>query len=376
MIRAHLALLLLVLTGALAQNSGSLATLPLVYVNWTVSADYQNITFKVTARTTSWIAIGFPAAGVSTTAGADAVVLSYDTVSGSVLLDDYFITSSPHASCVAGSGVCRDLDYGGLNNYFAVSAVALADTPGYNYTFSRAINTGDARDNVIPLGKAQLFWAVGLTSTLGPHGLNRGWLDVRYTGSQSPYADSVFYHQKIHGILMFISFLVLTPIGSVLARFGKALGPLWFRLHIALQTLAMLLVFAGLNLAVQFVTLRDPSSPHFNSAHAKLGIIVFIALLFSPIFGVLADMFFKPGRVSTPIFPDMLHWIISYIDILGAFATMFLGLLEMGSDWIWKGLYLGWMIAITVAYVTLALVDWHWRFSISGLFQIAGLSDD
>jgi len=376
MIKALVALLFLVLAGALAQNAGSLATLPLMYVNWTVSADYLNITFTVTARTTNWVALAFPAAGASNTAGADAVVVGYDSVAGAVVLDDYFITSSPHTTCVGGIGVCRDVDYGGANNYFGISAVALGDTPGYNYTFSRAINTGDARDNVIPLGDSLLLWAVGQGATIGPHGANRGSFPVRYTGSQSPYADSVFYHQKIHGILMFISFLVLTPIGSVLARFGKALGPLWFRLHIALQTLAMLLVFAGLNLAVQFVTLRDPSSPHFNSAHAKLGIIVFLALLFSPIFGVLADMFFKPGRVSTPIFPDMLHWIVSYIDILGAFATMFLGLIEIGSDWIWKGLYLGWMIAITVAYVGLALVDWYWRFSISGLFQIAGLSDD
>jgi hypothetical protein len=59
------------------------------------------------------------------------------------------------------------------------------------------------------------------------------------------------YKQRAHGFVMVTAWFFLLPAGIFMAAFFKHLHA-WFRLHILMQTLGVLLAISGLIIAVEF----------------------------------------------------------------------------------------------------------------------------
>ena len=51
---------------------------------------------------------------------------------------------------------------------------------------------------------------------------------------------------QIHGLMQFVAFAIIFPLGGAIALFRNSLGSWWLRAHIILQTIGTLLVFAAI----------------------------------------------------------------------------------------------------------------------------------
>jgi hypothetical protein len=86
-----------------------------------------------------------------------------------------------------------------------------------------------------------------------------------------------------------------------IARYLKDIGPIWFRIHFALNLLAVAASLAG------WITIIVDKKGYEAKAHHILGTIVILFSLAQPIIGFLANKMFDPSRTKVPIFPDHVH---------------------------------------------------------------------
>ena len=142
-----------------------------------------------------------------------------------------------------------------------------------------------------------------------------------------------------HGSLMWIGWLVFLPAGIFLAAHFKHLGVWWFRLHVILQTTAIVIIAASFILIVVTVNFSDA---HFANTHTRLGLASVSLLAVTPILGILANKLWKPERTSTPIFPDRIHLFFGYSTLLLAGVTLFYGLAQYGASRTIFGLVAAW----------------------------------
>lgn len=97
-------------------------------------------------------------------------------------------------------------------------------------------------------GANTMLWAIGpVRDGAAQQHSGRGAFVVSLSGGDvGPLAAPTVVKLKVlHGVLMGCGWGVLLPTGAILARWYKHLGPLWFRLHRAIQLSGLLLVLAG-----------------------------------------------------------------------------------------------------------------------------------
>lgn len=56
----------------------------------------------------------------------------------------------------------------------------------------------------------------------------------------------------VHAILQSTAFLIVFPLGAIVALYRDRIGASWFRYHVALQTLGTLLVVVAVSLAIAY----------------------------------------------------------------------------------------------------------------------------
>jgi len=80
-----------------------------------------------------------------------------------------------------------------------------------------------------------------------------------------------------HGVIMGVSFSVLLPLGIVIARFTKNIGPktAWFYLHILCQTTTFIFIGAGCILGYTMVGTTQ-GYRHWITWHGPLGTVIWI----------------------------------------------------------------------------------------------------
>jgi hypothetical protein len=86
--------------------------------------------------------------------------------------------------------------------------------------------------------------------------------------------DNYFSFVHLHGVLMYIAWGLLLPLGALLGRYYRQYWPFWFILHIICHSLGVLLTVAGFVLIFLVGSYSEP-----NFAHAIVGIVLTAILI-------------------------------------------------------------------------------------------------
>lgn len=123
-----------------------------------------------------------------------------------------------------------------------------------------------------------------------------------------------------HGWLMTISVGVLFPIGIIFPIAFKSVGPMWFQLHRAVQTVGFLAFTAGLGIGI--------SDGHRSEIlHLTLGIASFAFAVLQ-----MTALFFRPGKdAPARRWWNFCHWASGYTCVGLGIADIYIGLTSMGA---------------------------------------------
>jgi len=285
---------------------------------WKVEGEI--IEFGIEVLATGWL--GFGPSSNGGMIGSDVIFAWVDSTGPHV--EDRFITDKS-TLC---PGVCLDTDpaVGGTDDILEFNG---NENNGVTQIkWRRKLVTGDVKaDNNIVVGGEQMIvyaWNPTIKQVI-QHNSDTRYQAVINFSSGGIVSISTQANEVAHGLLMFFAWALFVPVGTVIARYLKKYK-WWFNVHRLINAFAMMLVLIAFIIAVDF------SSSHFYNLHTILGLIVVILGLSQPVIGTVADRWFNPDRESTPIFPDMTHWVIGYISLLAALANIAIGINEYGGE--------------------------------------------
>lgn len=155
-----------------------------------------------------------------------------------------------------------------------------------------------------------------------------------------------------HGVLMTLSWGILLPLGVTIARFARGQGPIWFKLHRAIQVTGLLLAAGAFVCAVLMVQVAKFSA----LPHATLGIAITAMGLQQPL-----NAYFRPHKV--PGQPksrlrlgwELLHKNVGRAVCLLGIANPFQGLRFLGVGPFAVALYSVWLGALALFWVVMTL---------------------
>lgn len=292
-------------------------------LNWTLIDDGDSIEFNVSARTSSWWALGIN--NNENMVGADIMWCSFNGGTGVVVDRKATAHETPGSDAVQN-----------------VELVSAESVNGWSTCqLRRKLNTGDAQgDNVIGGSFQKLLWAYDAPSgkrslverdcpDFCQHASNtKGLATVDFlTGATA--GVSTDDKRKAHGILMLFAWGLLAVAGAFIARYCKTpqgkwvlYGYVWVHLHGFLGILTFVVNLIAFALIVSWVSDRDID--HFKGAHEIIGIIVFICAFFLPLVGVIAELFLKKYRD-----PNWVGYLIGLTHAWFGKALVLLGLVEI-----------------------------------------------
>ncbi|KIJ44141.1 hypothetical protein M422DRAFT_47617 [Sphaerobolus stellatus SS14] len=101
-------------------------------------------------------------------------------------------------------------------------------------------------------------------------------------------ANSYDHDARIHATLSSVGFIVLLPVGMLIARYARAFTPRWFWPHAVWQFLiAGPVIIAGFAYAV-IIAKQVPALGQFNDPHKKAGLALFIMYLCQLFLGIVS----------------------------------------------------------------------------------------
>lgn len=122
---------------------------------------------------------------------------------------------------------------------------------------------------------------------------------------------------QVHGLLQTIAFLVLFPLGALIAYFRNSIGPGWKMFHVGIQLTATLFVFTAVTIVASIK--RDKSTEKINKNHRILGRIVVITIVLQ-----LLWAFFGRNVVNWDTWLTI-HMLLSATIIIGGITNIVLG---------------------------------------------------
>merc|ERR1712137_504293 len=325
-----------------------------IILSWPIEGDI--IHFSVEADTRGWVAIGL-ASNPGNMVGADAMI---GAASGSIgTVSDYKIT----ARSVGCAGVCPDTEQGGNNDVFDSDG---SEIGGRTYLqWSRALDTGDDEAIKDDGNPTPIVFAMSASNsdTLGYHQGNKGAAEINFFTGDFALTGVDVGNQgandrlTVHGVLMFVAWAAIFPLGMVAVKFCRKILPgWWFRLHMFLQYFGVIVIIVALIFAVEAVA-DFGDRKHINNAHAIMGIITVSLAIIVPALGQATAVTYEAPK-KIPWFPDRIHLVFGYFAPFVAYATIFLGLYEKDADWWWYLLVSLWIFVITVTYWTAYILQY------------------
>lgn len=223
------------------------------------------------------------------------------------------------------------------------SAITVLDAAtnafGYGATFNVQLN----QPGVMALeteGNNVYIWATGSTppdssdidSSFGIHDGRGSFSFNPATGAAATATSALSISVILHGAIMIVAWLFLTPVGIIIARYFKpALGVWWFRLHMALMLLAVASQYGSFGLIFSTVD----SNRHLTQGyHAWLGILVLGMSVMQTFLGFIIDRLFDPDRKGVPLH-DKLHWWVGRLNYIFAGIAIGWGIWLSGGGIEW-----------------------------------------
>ncbi|KAJ1500775.1 hypothetical protein HMI54_012986 [Coelomomyces lativittatus] len=199
----------------------------------------------------------------------------------------------------------------------------------------------------------EFIWAFSETSSGSslPIHTRKGTFSYNAFTSQGT-VDSTFLDSStaltIHKYSMGVAWHLLAAPAIFTARFLKPQLPKsWFKIHVTLFTLVLLLSTVGFTV----VMIGLKSETRFQSVHGLLGLIIFITLYLQFILGVVIDRMFNPKRSKVPL-RDRAHWILGFLLFVSAAVNIFIGMVITSVDFIW--------ISLSAVYYALFFLLFIW----------------
>ena len=127
-------------------------------------------------------------------------------------------------------------------------------------------------------------WGSGLTLTQHSYGAySDGSIELDLLTGESTFVAVDYTMEDTHGVLMWLAWAILAPIGIMASTFRWLLpeGPIWFQIHRGVQAGVVLLTVIGFIIAVVFT--EDKNTKHFSNNHMVAGLIVTILAILQPV---------------------------------------------------------------------------------------------
>ena len=167
---------------------------------------------------------------------------------------------------------------------------------------------------------------------------------IESSGSNASGSASVNVQlfRAAHGALMFLAWIVLTPLGILIARYYKHLGHRWYIYHVGIQLTACLLTLVSGILIFYSMwpsTTFDDRNGRAAFAHATIGMIILVgAVIVQPMLGKYADYLYRKQsniRLAVPTFPDKIHWWLGRLLAILAIINVWIGIGLFDTGMIW-----------------------------------------
>jgi hypothetical protein len=131
----------------------------------------------------------------------------------------------------------------------------------------------------------------------------------------------------IHGILMWVAWVVSPMIGIYVARYLKtALGHTWFVIHRFLMgVLTIFVSFVSFVLIFLYRPLLKTPGSNIESSHVIVGFIIVLMMFFQGYLGYYSDKKFSLVRTKIPWW-DKLHWWVGRALFLLGLVNVYLGI--------------------------------------------------
>ncbi|KAI8899945.1 hypothetical protein BC833DRAFT_524051, partial [Globomyces pollinis-pini] len=214
----------------------------------------------------------------------------------------------------------------------AANGATITNNLNYIYAFSNVMPKGnvDAASNPIHIHSDGDYGTFSFDFLGSETGHNHGESDHHDEESHEEtilQASSAFPLSTviiIHGILMFIAWVVVPFVAIFVARYLKNVIPTrWFTIHfMLLGVVTGVLTIVSAILVFLYI---DERNPYFDTLHAKLGVAIVIVMLCQIALGVISDRKFSPQRHSVPWW-DILHWWIGRILTIAGLVNSYFGI--------------------------------------------------
>ncbi|KAI3656302.1 hypothetical protein MP638_005172 [Amoeboaphelidium occidentale] len=214
---------------------------------------------------------------------------------------------------------------------------------------SRALNTGDSKDH--PIENRMIYFAVasGAFSDIGELQKHKGTIkrfNVNLITGREEGVDHVPGLSYWHGVLMFVSFVVLMVPASFTARYLKSIYPKWFFIHRAVQILAALLFVTAF---ILILVDKDGRVDEWG-LHEIFGVVLAGLIPIQLVFGYLSNALWYEGK-APHFYPDKIHWWLGRFVMLFGIVNCVLGLIRYTeyneSNQMWWWLLVGAILALT-----------------------------
>ncbi|RDX98159.1 Cytochrome b561 and DOMON domain-containing protein, partial [Mucuna pruriens] len=176
--------------------------------------------------------------------------------------------------------------------------------------------------------------------------------------------------RNVHGILNTISWGILMPIGVMLARYLKILdgvGPTWFHLHRACQSIAFLIGIAGFGTGLY---IGNHYKIH-NASHRCVGITI-MCLAFIQVCDATCLRAKKDDKYR--IIWNIFHYMVGYATIALSMWNVLKGFDIVDAHNFWKNSYVSIIISLIMILVILEVITWIWECNKKRLNKVSGTS--
>lgn len=144
---------------------------------------------------------------------------------------------------------------------------------------------------------------------------------------------------KIHGSLMFISFICLMPLAIALAR-NRVQITTWFPWHIGIMFTSFLLVVSSLFVIYSVAGNHVTTFPSVTGLHHKFGLSIILLLFLQISYGIFihglrkvyANTALNAKQVKIARMLGFGHRFVGTILLLAGFYNVLLGLIQYGAD--------------------------------------------
>mmetsp|Transcript_34381 Transcript_34381/g.87919 ORF Transcript_34381/g.87919 Transcript_34381/m.87919 type:complete len:1120 (-) Transcript_34381:76-3435(-) len=314
---------------------------------WTHDADAGTVDFALALPAEGWISVGFQSAeNANSMPGALAVI---GTPSG---VEGYSLTSRSIGAVVPHEATTASLSNTGYANRGSSALL----------TFTVDLSTTPLP--IEPEGLTHFIWALSGSDTLNTHSWRSFGQATLSSGVAAALPAPVVIKneaERTHGILMAIAWVLLLPLGAVVAKYIPVLGKKAYLTHLVLQVAGVVLTIASL----AYILVSKGLPPSWLSTdgerfdHGRVGIAVMAFAIFNPINAAIRP---HPGVSLKRRAWEIVHLVVGKTALyLGAF-NVFFGIYVYtvlnendGGNWApWIGLC---VFAISAIHIGSGIVD-------------------